>query len=70
MDDKIVFAFDAKGSDGLMYRIISVHSFLEETNDYESQGTLQTEDGDLVLGSDSLGWEIDVIPRIKLTRLP
>jgi hypothetical protein len=70
MDDKIVFAFDAKGSDGLMYRIVSVHAFVDEINDYESHGTLQTENGDLVLGSDALGWEINVIPRVKLTRLP
>jgi hypothetical protein len=62
MDDEIVFAFNAVGSDGKTYRVVSIHPFLDETKDYDELGTLVAENGDSVLGSDLYGWELNTVP--------
>lgn len=67
--DRIESAFNAVDTKGNQYRIVSITKYSESLGNYESLGTLYTEEGRLILGSDDLGWSIQGVPPIQLKRL-
>jgi len=69
MEDKAELAFLATDNLGIVHRIMAVHRYLPHLKDYDL-GVLVTEGGKRVLGDENLGYQIDVIPRVPLVRIP